>query len=361
MQDLTLSLGMPVVDTEALRQRLSRRSSSFLIFLGAMLLFIGTAPLWLPLAFVVDVVSRGKTTLLRGLSYLTLFFTLELYCVAAAFAFDGARLLPGVTREHWLAWHYALQAWWAALLLGAAGKLFRLDFHVAGAKDVSSGPVVVLVRHVSVGDTLLPLAFVSRPTGFRFRYVIKHELLWDPCLDVVGNRIPNVFVRRGSDDSEGEVRRIQRLAQHLGPNEGVVIYPEGTRSTPRKRERVLQKLEARLAQLSQEQSADEAEQRKIVEAARRMKHVLVPRMAGALAALEGSPDADLVFCAHTGLEGLTTLRHFLMGQSSNRKVAVRFWRVPRAELPHDESDRVTFLLAQWAKVDAFIDEAKKAA
>src|SRR5690606_33884145 len=104
-----------------------------------------------------------------------------------------------------------------------------LHFEVEGDDDVLPGPVVVLVRHVSVGDTLLPLAFVSGKNGFRFSYVIKRELLWDPCLDVVGNRIPNVFVRRGSDDSEREVRRIERLAQRMSAREGIVIYPEGTR------------------------------------------------------------------------------------------------------------------------------------
>ncbi len=337
---------MPLVDTEALRQRLSRRTSSFLLFLGAELLFLCTAPLWLPLGFLIDVVTRGKTTLVRGLTYLTLFFAVDLYCVASAFVFDALRLLPNVDKERWLGWHYNLQAWWSATLLGSAGKLFRLHFDVAGEDTVLPGPVLVLVRHVSVGDTLLPLAFISRKNGFRFRYVIKHELLWDPCLDVVGNRIPNVFVRRGSDDSEREVRRIERLAQKMGPREGVVIYPEGTRFTPDKRARVMQKLE--------EKGAGTPRQIALLDAQRRLQHVLVPRMAGALAALEGAPDADLVLCAHSGLEGLTTLRDFLAGDSSDRKVTVRFWRVPRAEVPEGEDERVAFLLEKWAEVDAFI-------
>lgn len=349
MQDLTLPspLELPIVDTEALRRRLSRRGRSFLIFTSALLLFVGLAPLWLPLGFVVDLVTRGRTTLVRGLSYLALFFAVDLYCVLAAFTFDALRLLPGVSRARWLSWHYKLQAWWSVTLLGVAGTLFRLRFEVEGAEDVLPGPVVVLVRHVSVGDTLLPLAFISGRNGFRFRYVIKHELLWDPCLDVVGNRIPNVFVRRGSDDSEREVRRIERLAQRMGSREGVVIYPEGTRFTPEKRQRVLRKLEEKLA--------SDGPERALLDAQRRLENVLVPRMAGALAALDGAPDADLVLCAHTGLEGLTTLRDFLAGDSSDRRVSVRFWRVPRAEVPADEDARVSFLLDKWAEVDRFIE------
>jgi 1-acyl-sn-glycerol-3-phosphate acyltransferase len=348
VQDLTLSspLELPIVDTEALRRRLSRRGRSFLIFTGALALFVGLAPIWLPLGLLVEGVSRGRTTLVRGLSYLALFFAIDLTCVVAAFTFDALRLWPGVTRERWLSWHYALQAWWSVTLLGAAGRLFRLRFEVEGAEDVLPGPVVVLVRHVSVGDTLLPLAFVSGRNGFRFRYVIKHELLWDPCLDVVGNRIPNVFVRRGSDDSEREVRRIERLAERMGSSEGVVIYPEGTRFTPEKRRRVLEKLEEKLG----EQSGGRA----LLDAQKRLEHVLVPRMAGALAALDGAPDADLVLCAHTGLEGLTTLRDLLAGDSSDRRVSVRFWRVPREEIPAGDDERVAFLLDRWADVDRFI-------
>lgn len=352
MQDLTLPspLDLPVVDTEALRQRLSRRGRSLFVFITAFVAFVGLAPIWLPVGFLIDVVTRGRTTLVRGLSYLTLFFAIDLYCVLAAFAFDAGRLLPGVTRARWLSWHYALQAWWSVTLLGVAGKLFRLRFEVEGEDAVLPGPVVVLVRHVSVGDTLLPLAYVSGRNGFRFRYVIKRELLWDPCLDIVGNRIPNVFIRRGSD-SEGEARRIKRLAQRMGEHEGLVIYPEGTRFTPEKRARVLRKLEERSAENGGAM---------LLDAQRRFSNVLVPRMAGALAALEGSPEADLVFCAHTGLEGLTTLRDLLAGSSSHRRVAVRFWRVPREEVPVDEDARVAFVLEKWAEVDRYIERERAA-
>jgi hypothetical protein len=57
-----------------------------------------------------------------------------------------------------------------------------------------------MLRHASIGDTLLASALVGRPHGiFWLRYVLKRELLWDPCLDVVGNRLPHVFVDRASD------------------------------------------------------------------------------------------------------------------------------------------------------------------
>ena len=38
--------------------------------------------------------------------------------------------------------------------------------------------------------------YVSRRYHLRLRYVLKRELLWDPCLDIVGQRVPNIFVDR---------------------------------------------------------------------------------------------------------------------------------------------------------------------
>ncbi|MFZ9889437.1 MAG: lysophospholipid acyltransferase family protein [Myxococcota bacterium] len=345
MHDVSLPLGLPLVDTEALRQRLSRRMYSVPLFLLIASLLVALAPAWIVVGALIDFASRGRTTLLRGLFFLGLFFVVDVICVVCAFVFDVARSF--VSRAQWFAWHYRLQAWWSVTLLRSAGWLFRLRFEVEGAEHVSRGPVVLLARHVSVGDTLLPLAFLSGATGFRCRYVIKQELLFDPCLDIVGNRIPNVFVRRGSGDTEGEVRRIGRLAQRLGADEGVVIYPEGTRFTVKKRERLLRRLE---------EKGDTA----LLDEARRLHHVLPMRVAGAMAALQASPSADLVLCAHTGLEGLTTLRDSLAGSCRGRGVRVRFSRVARAEMPSDPEACRSFLQGRWREVDAYVGNVKAA-
>jgi hypothetical protein len=61
-------------------------------------------------------------------------------------------------------------------------------------------PVIVFLRYASVADTLLPAVFLANPNGLKLRYVLKHELLLDPCLDIVGNRLPNSFVQRSAGD-----------------------------------------------------------------------------------------------------------------------------------------------------------------
>ena len=56
---------------------------------------------------------------------------------------------------------------------------------------------------------------MSRPIDEPF----ERELLWDPCLDVVGQRLPNVFVRRGDGDGASEIAAVRAPAADLGVGE----------------------------------------------------------------------------------------------------------------------------------------------
>ena len=93
---------------------------------------------------------------------------------------------------------------------------------------------MLFVRHSSSADTVLAAGVLANPQRRRFRYVLKQELLWDPCLDIVGCRLPNVFVNRQAVRSGEEALAVAELARDLGPDKGVLIYPEGTRYSPKK-------------------------------------------------------------------------------------------------------------------------------
>jgi 1-acyl-sn-glycerol-3-phosphate acyltransferase len=215
--------------------------------------------------------------------------------------------------------------------------------------EAGARPLLVLVRHASLLDALLPTVFVSAPTGTRLRYVMKREPLLDPCLDVVGQRLPNVFVARGAAEPEREEDAIRELARDLGPGEGVVIYPEGTRFTPEKRAR------ARAHRGVGRRGAP----RRV--AAERLRHVLPPRSRGPLALLEAAPHADVLLLAHHGLEGASHAGPILRGAPIGRRVQVRCWRVPVAELPRDRAGRLAWLDAEWARIDAWIEACEERA
>jgi 1-acyl-sn-glycerol-3-phosphate acyltransferase len=302
-----------------------------------------SVPLWLPLAAVVDAVRGSRGVALRSGAFLTVYLTCEVGgLVASAALWVWGRGRP-VDAERWQDAHFRLQARWGTALFRAAALLFGLRVEVEGEAEaeLGRGPYVLLVRHASTGDTLLASALVSRPHGLRLRYVLKRELLWDPCLDVVGNRLPNAFIDRFSGESAREIGRIRELARDLGPRDGLLIYPEGTRFSAAKRARALERLE---------RSGDAA----MLRYARSLEAVLPPRPGGTLGMLEAAPDADVVFCAHTGFEGAASLAQIWNGALVGRTIRVQFRRIPRDAIPTGRDAARAWLLDEWRRVDAWV-------
>jgi len=256
------------------------------------------------------------------------------------------RLQPDPERS--LSRHYALQRWWAGSLFAGVRILFGVRVQATGAERLAPGPLLVFIRHTSVVDTLLPALTLSRRHRLRLRYVLKRELLWDPCLDVVGHRLPNVFVRRGSADGAAEITRVAQLGQGMKPDEGVLIYPEGTRATRARRERALERIES-------------GDDRGRLERARRLRHVLPARIGGPLALLEAAPGTDVLLMAHVGLEDVSHLRDVLRGGLVGRRIDVRFWRLPRADIPTEREAQIRWLDAAWQRMDDWIDERRRTA
>jgi len=100
----------------------------------------------------------------------------------------------------------------------------------------------MLCRHASVADSVLSAWVISTLSAMAPRYVLKRELLWDPCLDIVGNRLPNHFLDRDAADSAVELDALRDLASSMAPADVAIIFPEGTRASEAKRERMLAKI-----------------------------------------------------------------------------------------------------------------------
>ena len=335
------ALRLPV--PESFAQRWGRRAVTVPLYLALAVLVIGGLPVLLPLALVVDLVRRSRWVAVRCVLFFALYLACEaLGIVAALVLWRPARFWD----ERALDRHYALQQRWARTIFDGAAWIFGFDVKVEGAETVGRGPLVVLMRHASVADTPLPVVLLNVRHGLRMRYVLKRELLWDPCLDLVGQRIPNVFVRRGSDDGEREVALVARLAEGLGPRDGVLIYPEGTRFSPPKLARTLA-------------SIAERGDRTRVERVRSFRHVLPPRPGGAVALLAAAPTADVLIVAHTGFEGVGSFTELWNGGLVGARVRVQLRRVPRAEVPASAVAQAAWIDAQWAHLDAWLDERQR--
>jgi 1-acyl-sn-glycerol-3-phosphate acyltransferase len=211
---------------------------------------------------------------------------------------------------------------------------------IEGADAVATGPFVLLTRHVSIIDTLIPAAVAQAPFGIRLRYVFKRELLWDPCLDVATDRVPGVFLSRSGHESERQIELVRRMARDLGPRDAVLIFPEGTRFTAAKRDRAAEKVRASVPALG--------------DRAARFRNVLPPRLGGTLALLERPVGADVVICEHTGLEGFATVGDVWSGSLVGRTIRVRLRRFARDEVPDGPTEQAEWLFDRWAEVDAWI-------
>ena len=324
-----------------MQEKLRRRLLTIPALFAAWLAWIVLLPLTLPVAALVDGVRRRRGVALRITALVTTFLTCEVAGIIASAALWLWRLGAGMEQERWIDLHFRLEAWWGATLFRSVVRIFGLRIEVEGNAELDRGPYLLLVRHSSSGDTLLASGLVSAPFGTRLRYVLKRELLWDPCLDVVGHRLPNVFVDRDATDSRREVERVRALARELGPSDGLLIYPEGTRFSEGKRRRVIDHL-SRKGDL------------KMLEYARSLDAVLPPRLSGTLALLEAAPDADVVFCSHTGFEPAASLGRVWSGELVRRTIRVRFERISRTGIPELEDARVNWLLEEWWKVDAWV-------
>ncbi len=297
-----------------------------------------SSPLLVLLGLVHARWSGNRGASLRVAALLWSYLTAELVGVAWA-QWIWLRWRLGGGAEDYRRANVELQGRWLQALLGALMRLFELDLEVSGIECARPGPALLFLRHTSFIDTLLPGPLIGRGLGMRIRYILKKELRIDPCLDIVGDRLPNHFLDRNGDTAR-ELAAIGRLAEALADDELVLLYPEGTRFTPAKRRRVLE----RLWEKDPERHARVAT----------LEHVLPPRPGGALTLLRSG--YDVVFCAHSGLEGFASWTHLISGSLVGARIRVGFWRVAATSLPAEESARLAWLDREWAKVDRFWQE-----
>jgi len=326
-----------VRDDERWTDRMRRRAITIPAYALGLVVVVATLPVALPVMAVIDVMRGTRLAGTRLLLFAIVFLTAEMVGLGASLIGSVASL---GNAERSLAWHTRLQMAWARCLFAAAVWLFGLRVMVDDDDVVPAGPMLVLVRHASIVDTLLPTVILTHRRGIRLRFVLKRELLVDPCLDVVGHRLPNVFVRRSAIDSGREIALVRALGHDVGPGEGVILYPEGTRWTPAKQAKTMGRL----------REGDPARYERL----RGLAHVLPPQRGGTLALLDAMPGADVLFLGHTGFDGATTLREVFAGALVGRRIHVAFWCVQAERVPRDPAERADWLDGEWLRMDAWV-------
>lgn len=320
---------------------IKRRLISIPLLFVAFGVAVAVMPMALVLALLVDL-SRwgggGKPIATRLLIFLLAYLSAEVVGVIALFVgWLRFRRDPGrLFRQA-----FEVQKAWAGFLFRVVLRTFRLTLHVSGAEAVVDPPFVLISRHASLIDTLLPAVLIAVPHDRHIRYVLKDELLIDPALDIAGNRLPNSFVKRGSGNTHVEASKVFELGAQMPDDEVVLIYPEGTRFNPDRRVRIIESL-MRTSPALAERAAE-------------WTHVLPPRAAGVNALLSGT-DCDVVVLAHHGLDGFGRISDIRRGGLVGSRIDVRMNRIDRRDIPDETAG---WLFDVWADVNSWVGGVKQ--
>jgi 1-acyl-sn-glycerol-3-phosphate acyltransferase len=142
------------------------------------------------------------------------------YMMISALLFGGAMSLV-----FWAPYgtQFAIARTWARHVFWVLDKVCGLTFTVEGRERIPAGNHIVMANHTSAWETIAQ--FLIFPPQV---WVLKHELLWIPCIGWGLKLLRPISINRGAGHrsvnqvlDQGKVR----LADGLW----VIIFPEGTR------------------------------------------------------------------------------------------------------------------------------------
>ena len=313
-----------------------------MVWLTALL--VTTLPVWLLLAALLSPLVEGRLRPLRLLWVMVLQMVLEslvLLALLGLWVASGFGLFlrsPYFERQH-----YLVAKWYLRVFFSEARRVLHLEIGTEGpTPDAFPGdPLIVCCRHAGPGDSFTLMYALLHWFDREPRVVLKNTMAWDPMVDVLLNRVPSRFISPSPKTGEDVEAQIAQLATGLDENDAFVIFPEGGNFTLGRRTRAIDKLR----RLELHQMADRAEN---------MQHVLAPRPGGLIAALDAAPDADVVLVAHTGLEHLVTVADIWRELPMDKELLMRWWRVPRAEVPDGRDERIDWLFSWWEEIDRWV-------
>jgi 1-acyl-sn-glycerol-3-phosphate acyltransferase len=312
------------------------------------MVLLTTIPLWLLAAALLSPVVPGRLRPLRLLWLVMLHLVLESLILVELF---GLWVASGfghfLRRPFFERIHYDIAQTYLVVFFREARRVLRLQIVTEGpTPDAFPGhPLLVCSRHAGPGDSFTLMYALMHWYRREPRVVLKDTLAWDPAIGVLLNRLPSRFVSppRKADPAARLEEQVGELARNLDHNDAFVIFPEGGNFTPQRRERAIRKLR----RLGLERMAQRAEQ---------MQNVLAPRPGGFLAALDAAPEADVVMVAHTGLDHMLTVADIWRELPMDKQLVMRWWRVPRSDIPARREDRIDWLFSWWEDIDRWVDE-----
>jgi 1-acyl-sn-glycerol-3-phosphate acyltransferase len=316
------------------------------------LALVASVPVWVLVTLALSPVVPGRLRPLRVIWLAAVYLLVEAVALLAMFGLwvvsgFGARIRAPAFRRA----HYRLCSTGLRVLYRQAAWVLRLTVHSEGTNPDAAPagrPLVVLCRHAGPGDSFLLAHALINWYSRQPRIVLKESLQWDPLIDVLLNRLPNVFIGPSRDQGDDIEATIADLASGISESDALVLFPEGGNFTPHRRLRAIE----RLHRLGLHRMARRA---------RAMRNVLPPQPGGVLAALAAAPHADLVLVGHTGVDHMLTIADVWRELPMDKTIVMHWWLQPGSEVPAGADERIEWLYRWWARIDQWIATSRPAA
>lgn len=324
-----------------LERRYPRRAITLPLTVLGAIVSLALAPLTLTIAALLD---RGQPwQRVRLVTLVTGGLFIELIGVVSSFLMWIVTGFGLFRNQEWT-WrmHRPLMAVYAATLLRFIARVLGTHVEWRGLDQELDGPVILFARHTSFFDALIPATVLAHHHRRVPHHVLTAGLRYMPCIDLVGHRFPNRFIRRTPGDGSAELGEIERLARLVHDRSAALIFPEGTFRDPRRFERALQRLRRRHPELADQAATFE--------------HVLPPRPQGSFALTQGASDADILVCVNTGLEPFSTLDEIKTSLVADRPIIVETWTIPAAEVPDTAEEFHVWIMELYAQIDAWVGD-----
>ena len=327
----------------------------------AMVLLCAAALSALPLLLIAAAFAvrwlPGRWRGLRLLWFLLVYLVREAVSLCALFALwvcSGFGWKLGSDRFQRA--HVVLIGWYLHGLLGSARRVLHLRVvnenlpnHLAVKEpfrtDSAEGhrPVLVFSRHAGAGDSFVLVDLLVNTYGRRPHIVLKDLLQFDPCVDVVLNRLPTRFISPNPPPGAGVIESIAALAAGLEGDGALILFPEGGNFTEGRRIAAIERLE-------------ELDLGELVPLAEELTNVLPPRPGGTFAAIDAAGEADVLLVGPPGRAHLAPPRGVWGRRPLRAEGPPLWWTVPAEEVPVGERERVLWLYDWWERVDTWIED-----
>jgi 1-acyl-sn-glycerol-3-phosphate acyltransferase len=117
---------------------------------------------------------------------------------------------------------------WCNNILWMCDHILHLHTHIIGQEKLPKTPVIFASKHQSAWETLVFPCILSDPS-----IVLKRELLWIPFFGWYLKKVGMIPLSRAKGKGTQDLKRLIDKAKHaVELGRSVLIFPEGTRSTP---------------------------------------------------------------------------------------------------------------------------------